>query len=317
MKTIVKEIINSKKAMPILSYPVKQIMNVSVKDMVSSSEIQAKAIEIIAEKFDVPAVFSSMDLSVEAECFGAKVRLSDNEPPEVLGGIISEISQVDEIIVPDLVGRTGIFLEAIKLAKSHVNVPIIAGCIGPYSLAARLFDMTELMCELYESPDEVKVLLDKTTEFIIKYIKALKEAGADGICIAEPAAGLLSPELADEFSNYYVKRIFDVVDDENFVLMYHNCGNTVEQMLEQLAQMNADIYHFGNSSNLKNILENMPNCVVAGNIDPLLLRKDSETVKREKEKIIAQCGGFDNFIFSTGCDIPPDANIDSLIELCK
>ena len=45
-------------------------------------------------------------------------------------------------------------------------------------LAGRLFDMTELMMECYDSPDEVKILLLKATEFIISYIKEFKKVYA-------------------------------------------------------------------------------------------------------------------------------------------
>ena len=71
--------------------------------------------------------------------------------------------------------------------------PVLAGIIGPYSLAGRLLDMTEIMILCYEEPEMVESVLEKATEFLIEYAKAFKEAGANGVCMAEPAAGLLSP----------------------------------------------------------------------------------------------------------------------------
>ena len=136
-----------------------------------------------------------------------------------------------------------IYIDAIEKACGEItDRPVLAGMIGPYSLAARLFDMTELMMECYDSPDEVAVLLSKVTEFLIEYVKAFKAAGADGVIIAEPAAGLLSPTLAEEFSTPYVKKIIDAVSDGNFVFCYHNCGNAVIDMADQLAELGADIY---------------------------------------------------------------------------
>ena len=49
--------------------------------------------------------------------------------------------------------------------------------------------------------------------------------------MAEPLAGLLSPDLAQEFSADYVKQIVDAVQDDNFLVVYHNCGNTAEKPL--------------------------------------------------------------------------------------
>lgn len=53
----------------------------------------------------------------------------------------------------------------------------------------------------------------------------MRNAGADGIIMAEPLAGLLSPELATEFSEPYVKEVFDAVKSDDFAAVYHNCGN--------------------------------------------------------------------------------------------
>ena len=43
--------------------------------------------------------------------------------------------------------------------------------------------------------------------FIIEYIKAYKAVGAHGVIMAEPLAGILSPQLCQEFSTKYVKEI--------------------------------------------------------------------------------------------------------------
>ena len=87
------------------------------------------------------------------------------------------------------------------------------------------------------------------------------------------------------------------LDVVNVVLMYHNCGNTVEQRLEQLAQMNADIYHFGISSNLKNISKI---CRIV--LREILIRFFSEKIQncqKRKGKNYRSMRRFDNFIFST------------------
>ena len=80
----------------------------------------------------------------------------------------------------------------------------------------------------------VETVLEKVTEFLIEYAKAFKEAGANGVVMAEPAAGLLFFELLwEEFSNPYVKKIREAVEDDSFVVMYHNWED-IEPLLEQI-----------------------------------------------------------------------------------
>jgi len=136
--------------------------------------------------------------------------------------------------------------------------PVLAGVIGPFSLAGRLMDVTEAMIYYYEEPEMVALLLDKVTEFLISYCKAYKEAGANGIVIAEPLAGMLSPALSEEFSAPYVKRIIDAVQDDEFIVIYHNCGDATIQMIDSILSTGAgactgyclfytaDNYHAGN-----------------------------------------------------------------------
>ena len=70
-----------KKAFPVLSFPAIQLMGINVKDLISDAGAQAKGMKLVAERTDSVASVSLMDLSVEAECFGAKIRVSEDEVP--------------------------------------------------------------------------------------------------------------------------------------------------------------------------------------------------------------------------------------------
>ena len=324
MKTSVKNLLNDKsKTVPVLSFPSTQLLGVSVNDLIASSDMQAKGMATIKERCPIGASLNMMDLSVEAEAFGATIFFSEEDVPTVTKGIIDDIMDAENIVVPELSKRAQIYVEGVKKAKEQIkDIPVFCGIIGPYSLAGRLFDMTELMMECYDSPDETKILLGKATEFLKKYVAALKEAGADGVVMAEPAAGLLSPKLNAEFSAPFVKEIFDSVDDENFILCYHNCGNAVINMASTIADLNADIYHFGNAICLKDIVPLMPkDSIVMGNVDPVMFKNGTpDDIKAETEKVYNECCQFDNFMLSSGCDIPAQAkweNIDAYFEKVK
>ena len=87
-----------------------------------------------------------------------------------------------------------------------------------------------LLAAGYEEPEMVHTVMEKVTEFSINYCKAYKEVGANGVMIAEPLAGLMSPNLAQEFAHPYVKQVIEAVQDGNFAVIYHNCGDNVALM---------------------------------------------------------------------------------------
>ena len=81
---------DKKKALPILSFPSIQLMNITVKELISDSDMQAKGMHEVAKRTDAAASVSLMDLSVEAEAFGAEIRFSDDEVPAVVGALIED-----------------------------------------------------------------------------------------------------------------------------------------------------------------------------------------------------------------------------------
>ena len=78
-----------KKATPVLSFPSVQLMGITVRELISSAESQSRGMKLIADRVDSAASVSLMDLSVEAEAFGAEVRFSDDEIPTVVGARVT------------------------------------------------------------------------------------------------------------------------------------------------------------------------------------------------------------------------------------
>ena len=315
-----------KKAFPILSFPCIALLNIPVKQLISNADTQAEGMCLIAQKTNAAASVSLMDLSVEAECFGAEVRFSEDEVPTVTGRLICDMDDAEALQVPAVgAARSGIYIEAIKKACARItDRPVFAGMIGPFSLAARLLDVSEIMMDCYDDPDMVHLVLEKCTQFLIAYAKAYCEVGADGIVMAEPVAGLLSPSLEEEFSAPYVKQIVDAVQNDDFIVIYHNCGDNVPKMLSSILSTGAAAYHFGNAVDMeKDILEKVPaNVLVMGNIDPVgVLRMGTpESVREATTELLERCSTYPNFVLSSGCDMPPKTpweNINAFFAAAK
>ena len=301
-----------KRALPILSFPAVQKLNTNVETLVKTPELMAQAMEIIARDTDTLAAVSLMDLSIEAEAFGAQVRFYPDEVPAIVGQLVSDEDEANALEVPDLTaGRALKCVEGMRLAKQRItDKPVLAGMIGPYSLAGRIMDVTEIMYACYDDPDVVHIVLEKATQYLIAYGKAMREAGADGIMMAEPLAGLLSPDMAAEFSVPYVKRIIEALQDDEFAVLYHNCGNSVSTMLPEIFSQGAAGYHFGNAVDMEVVMKAAPADVLCmGNVDPAaqFTNGTPESMTAATHDLMARCGGYKNFVPSSGCDIPAHA----------
>ena len=314
-----------KKPFPLLSFPSVQMLHVTVKELVDSSTYQALGMKMLADKYDMPGVPSFMDLSVEAEAFGARTVYASDEVPTIIGRLVEDEEDVENLKVPEVgAGRTGIYVDGVKKAlKLIMDRPVFGGCIGPFSLAGRLMDINEIMMLCYEDPDLVHSVLRKATDFITSYIQAYKDAGAHGVIMAEPLAGVLSPNLMQEFSTEYVKEITDKVQDKNFIIIYHNCGNYAIQLIEPILDTGCKVFHFGDSINMEEMMKLIPKDRVAmGNVSPSQQFRNGtpESIRNKTRRLLEACHKYRNFVLSSGCDIPPLTefdNIDAFFETAQ
>lgn len=323
MNEWIAQVIQNKavKALPIMTHPGIELTGHTVREAVTDGMVHYEAIKALSDKYPTAAATVIMDLTVEAEAFGAEVVFADDEVPSVVGRLLQSEADIESLQIPPLnKARIPQYLKAnMMAAKGITDRPVFAGVIGPFSLAGRLYDMSEMMMLPYINPEAACALLDKCTEFITRYCLALKATGVNGVMMAEPAAGLLSNDDCLAYSSNFIKRIVEAVQDENFLLILHNCGNT-GQCTKAMVQTGAAAYHFGNAIDMKQAIEECPaEALVMGNLDPVHLFKEAtpEVMKQATADLLAKCGSYPNFVLSSGCDTPPltpFANIDAFFR---
>lgn len=322
MRKILKEALQAKtkKAMPILFYPAKQLIAKSVKELILSPIYQAEAMRLVSERVDSMASIAPMDLSLEAEAFGLKIEFSADRAPRAIGQLINSKEDAKALKIPTPTrGRIGLCINAIeRAAKLIEHKPIIANLSGPLSVAGQLIDLRKILQT--GQRDTLCATLEKVTEFLINCATRYKDSGASALIMAEPFAGIFSPEINAKFSVPYARRITESVRDKNFAVIYHNCGNNTVAQIADILKINADAYHFGNAIDIVEILNVVgADTIVMGNLDPLEIfcNKSPESSYSETLDLLKRTAKYPNFIISSGCDIPAQAkweNIDAFFS---
>jgi|SRR5664280_174385 len=158
--------------------------------MVTNGEVQYRSIKALTYRYTTVASATVMALYVEAEAFGSEIKYSQNEIPTVSKRLINSCSSLASMKIPEIgEGKTCEHLKAEKLASENItDSPVFGGIIGPYSLAGRLYDITEMMTTIFLEPEGSHELLQVCTYFLKKYARAFKDAGCNGVIIAEPTA---------------------------------------------------------------------------------------------------------------------------------
>lgn len=308
-------------AVPIMTHPGIDMTGKRVLDAVSNGNVHFEAIKALADHYPTAAATVIMDLTVEAEAFGAEIAFDDDVVPAVIGHLLNNAEDIRQLQVPPLnKARIPAYLKANLLAaKAISDRPVLAGCIGPFSLAGRLYDMSAIMMLIYEDPEAAELLLDKCTQFILKYCLALKATGANGVVMAEPAAGLMSDDDCMRFSSVFVRRIVDAVQDDYFTVVLHNCGNT-GHCTHAMVATGAQAFHFGNKCDMEQVTRDVPPHLLSmGNIDPVSMFKDAtpQQMYEATTALLQRMTPYPNFVISSGCDTPPHApiaNIDAFFK---
>ena len=307
-------------AIPVLTHLGVEMTGASLREAVTDGEVHARAVCKLAELYPTMASTMMMDLSVEAEAFGANVFFSERRMPDVEGRLLSDARSVDVLDIPTLdAGRIPAYLRANEIVAAQTDRPMLSGCIGPFSLAGRLFGMTEIMMALFLESECIHRLLQKCMKFIASYCQALREAGSNGVLMAEPAAGLLSGKLCAEFSSAYVREIVREVQRDDFVVILHNCGNT-GHCTDAMVRSGARALHFGNRADMVEALKACPpDLPVLGNIDPvgIFQQASPEQVYAAVSALLEKTAPYDNFILSSGCDVPPHTPLENIQAFYK
>jgi len=303
-------------ALPIAMYPGIHLTGASVQDIATKSSAQFEAQAALHDRYRTNVVLTGMDLSVEAEAFGSKVQFYTNEIPTIIDRLIIDQSSIKSLVTPTPGDkRTKVYLDVAAQLKELSGKPfVLGGMIGPFTLAGRLFGVSELLELTIEDPNMVHLILAKTTNFLVQYGSAFKEAGVNGLIIAEPAAGLLSPKSLAIFSSTYIKQIQHILHDNSFTLILHNCGAKINH-IKAILESHCTFYHFGVPMDILQTLGSVNNnIVIGGNLDPssVFIDGSARDVYNHTTELLSLTASNRNFVISSGCDIPPNVTIEKL-----
>lgn len=294
---------------PILTYPGAELSGHTVRELVTETGAHVDAVRALVERYQLDLVFTAMDLSTEADAFGAGVRFTEDDVPMVTEPVLAPGADPRSLVVPEVgAGRTKHYLDVARsLSEIDGPVAVLGSQIGPLSLAGRLMGVSELLVSSVIEPDRVFALVDVAAGFVETYMLAFRGAGADGVFLAEPVAGLVSPLDAQRFSYSSVRGIVERVQTDDFKVLLHNCGQAQNQVGSML-RTGAACIHLGPTADIAEVLADFPqDRVLMGNIDPVAVFRNGtpERVTEAVQALLDATRGAKHFAISSGCDIPP------------
>jgi [methyl-Co(III) methanol-specific corrinoid protein]:coenzyme M methyltransferase len=207
-------------------------------------------------------------------------------------------------------------IKAVKILKKEVGneVPIVAGIIGPFTIAGSLLDSVPLLKATFKAPQKIRPFLDVGEKAGTALAKALIDAGADIISIEDMTASpeLIAPQTYRDYEMEYQRRQCEAIPVPKIL---HICGN-VDPIVEWMGQTKAEILSLEPKANAKLARDKCGDEVVLmGGVDTanVLFMKDPGTVKQGCEESIAD--GIQ--ILAPGCAVAPGTPTENLLAMVE
>lgn len=266
------------------------------------------------ENFGVPFC-----MTVEAEALGSIIDMgTEFYEPHVIKYGINTVSDWEKLNKLDFnIGRTKVILDAINILKNETtNVPIIGNLTGPISVATSLLDPNVFFKELRKNKENCHKFLKYISEQIMQFGIKQIEAGADVITISDPSATgeILGPVNFREYVVPYLNYIINGIRKKCGVgIIVHICGR-MKLVYKELINIESNALSFDSLVNIKDIINNLPNKVIMGNVNTFLL--ESGTKDKIKSTTL-KCIDDGVKILSPACGLGTKSSIENIKTMLK
>jgi uroporphyrinogen decarboxylase len=301
-----------------------RIAGVDLDQYLTDAVVLARCQLAALERYRGDAVFALLDVNVETEALGSRLRFPKDGYPSVEQYVLERPSAVAELAIPNprTAGRMPVLLEAARLLRQEVQDRVlVAGCVlGPMTLACQLLGAERALFAAVDEPDAFERLLDFAADVAVSFAQAQLEAGAHVCVVFEPSASpaVVPPALFRELVAPRLRRLCHALKRKSPVTWLHIAG-PVEPILPLYPDCGVDLGNIDYCVDPTRARAAAPRLCLDGNIRPLAF------VDSEPEDIAAACqrvldDADAGFILSSGCEIPLEARpecVQALVDSAK
>ena len=305
-----------------------RVAGVSLRQYTTDPRVLAECVIRYYERFRPDAVWLSADTWVSAQAMGARVgAVGDHQPFGGLGPpCIQTARDIDRIPPPDpgSQGRYPLMLEALtRIVAALGGEVFVVACFDqyPFSLAAALMGISEIMLKLADDRPMVAALMERCLEYGLAYARALGHAGADLLSGGDSPAGLIGPQAYRELALPFERRLIAGIKSGRAQPMsLHICGNA-RPILADMAATGADVLEIDHQVDVAQACRIVGSGIgLWGNLDPVgvLAQSSAAQVRQAAQQVLdaVEACGHRRFVLSSGCTLAmetPPRNLEALL----
>ena len=263
---------------------------------------------------DAAIVFS--DIMVPLRAVGVPVRIAPGRGP-VVEAPVSSATDVERLrpLEPEIDEPHA--LEAIRLLRKELSVPLIGFAGAPFTLASYLVeggpsrDHARTKALMHAEPSIWSALMDALVDIVRPHLLAQAAAGVQALQLFDSWVGALAPDDYERHVRPWVTRVL-----EDLPVPSIHFGVGTGELLRSMAEAGGDAIGVDWRVPLDEAWTRIgPDRAIQGNLDPAVLGAPWEVVERKARDVIERAGGRDGHMFNLGHGVLPGTPVENLQRL--
>lgn len=293
---------------------------VTFLELCKTPELAAKVTHQPVDILGVDAAILFSDILIPVEPMGINL---DFNPAPVISSPIRTLKHAEGLKIIDPEKDLKFIIETVKLLVRDLRVPLIGFSGAPFTLACYMIEgggsknFIEIKKLMHSKDKTYSVLMEKLTLSTIKYLQSQIDNGCPVVQIFDTWAGILSPSEYEEFVFPYVKEITDNLRNAH-VIYFAKDSATFYKIIKKVNCSGIGVDWKIDLDDADDALDKR--FVLQGNLDPVSLFADKDTIKRMTKSIIEKGKKAKGHIFNLGHGILPGTpveNVKYLVNLVK
>lgn len=256
------------------------------------------------------------DILLPLEPMGAPFEFAKGEGP-VIHAPVRAKADVDALRIIEPEDGLGYVLDAIRLIKKEIDVPLIGFAGAPFTLASYLveggksaqFAKTKRL--MYTEPGIWNDLMAKLAEVVRRYLRKQIEAGADAVQLFDSWVGQLS---AEDYRTYVFPHVSAILKDvETCGVPVIHFGTGTFHLLEAQRDAGGTVIGLDWRTPIADGWAKVgDDRAVQGNLDPTVLLAPRELAERHAARVLREAAGRRGHVFNLGHGILPETPVETV-----
>lgn len=292
-------------------------------ELCHNPELACRVTTDAARALNVDAAIIFADILLILEALGLGLHFEAGEGP-VIEKPIREPKDVNALPLINAAEKLSYVGQSIKNTIENLGpqIPVIGFAGAPFTVASyaiegggsRNFEKAKSF--MYRESESWHLLMDKLVVQTAEYLEMQIESGASVVQLFDSWVGSLSPSDFKEFVLPHLQKLVSMLNKKAYVIYF---GTQTSGLLDQIKELDAHAIGVDWRIDLDKAWDLIGHDKgIQGNLDPVTLFADRQTLKNRALAVLEQANGRPGHIFNLGHGILPGTPVDNvkyLVEL--